>query len=156
MKTLIATLIATAVSAVAIAPASAAPVDKDGWTGSADGRVITYEGGPLAPDVEDTFAVTFTAPASTGGAAISASGYTATVLPRDRQAWARLCRLLTVGRLRVPKGECELRPQDLIDWGQGMEMLIHPPGRGQRPAWEGITRRLTDARNWTASNLLFR
>jgi uncharacterized protein YcnI len=44
----------------------AAPVDKDGWTGSADGRVITYEGGPLAPDVEDTFAVTFTAPDTVG------------------------------------------------------------------------------------------
>jgi DNA polymerase III alpha subunit len=76
---------------------------------------------------------------------VLASGYTVTVLPRDRQAWARLSRLLSVGRLRVPKGECELHPQDLIDWGQGMEMLIHPPGRGQRPAWEGITRRLTDA-----------
>jgi uncharacterized protein YcnI len=44
----------------------AAAVDKDGWTGSQDGRVVTYEGGPLASDVEDTFAVTFTAPSTVG------------------------------------------------------------------------------------------
>jgi DNA-directed DNA polymerase III PolC len=85
---------------------------------------------------------------------VLASGYTATVLPRDRQAWARLCRLLTLGRRRVPKGECELHPQDLIDWGQGMEMLIHPPGRGQRPAWEAVTRRLTEAFSGQCSLLM--
>jgi uncharacterized protein YcnI len=43
-----------------------APVDKDGWETSASGRVVTFEGGPLDAETEDTFAVTFTAPAEVG------------------------------------------------------------------------------------------
>ena len=50
-----------------------------------------------------------------------------TVLPRDRGAWGRLCRMLSLGQLRAPKGECRLELSDLLDWGQGMEMLVLPP-----------------------------
>ena len=42
MKTLIATLIATAVSAVAVAPASAAPVDKDAHRAAMDKAAADY------------------------------------------------------------------------------------------------------------------
>lgn len=73
---------------------------------------------------------------------VLADGFTVTVLPRDRAAWGRLCRMLTVGRRRVPKGECELHVQDLLDWGAGQEMLVHPPARGQRSAWDAVLRRL--------------
>ena len=41
-------------------------VDKDGWTGSVADGVVTYEGGPLPADREDTFSVSFTAPATVG------------------------------------------------------------------------------------------
>ena len=44
----------------------AQPVDKNGWTTSIDGRVVTFTGGSLGPTTTDTFAITFTAPAETG------------------------------------------------------------------------------------------
>lgn len=42
------------------------PVDKDGWAGSVAGDVVTFTGGPLPDDVEDQFAVRFTAPDEPG------------------------------------------------------------------------------------------
>ena len=56
-------------------------------------------------------------------------GFTVTCLPRDRAAWARLSRMISAGRLRAPKGECDLRFDDLLEWGEGQEMLLHPAGR---------------------------
>ena len=35
--------------------------------------------------------------------------------PQDRAAWGRLTKLLTRGNLRVEKGDCELRFEDLIE-----------------------------------------
>lgn len=55
------------------------------------------------------------------------NGFQVTCLPRDRAAWGRLCRLLSLGRLRAEKGDCRLELADLLDWGQGLEMLILPP-----------------------------
>ena len=54
-------------------------------------------------------------------------GIEITALPRDRAAWRRLCRLLTLGRTRAPKGDCHLTIEDLLDWGEGLALLIHPP-----------------------------
>ncbi len=53
------------------------------------------------------------------------SGFTATALPRDRPAWGRLCRLLTDGRRRAPKGQCFLDVDDLLEHGEGLELLLH-------------------------------
>ena len=39
--------------------------------------------------------------------------------PKDRAAYGRLCRILTAGNLRAPKGECHLRIEDLLDHGEG-------------------------------------
>ena len=55
-------------------------------------------------------------------------GFAVTALPRDRAAWGRLCRLLTLGRTRAPKGQCALTLDDLLDWGAGMVLLVHVPG----------------------------
>jgi len=60
---------------------------------------------------------------------VTRDGLTVTVLPRDRAAWGRLCRLLTLGRRRAAKGDCELTAEDLIEAGEGFEMLLHPPPR---------------------------
>ena len=35
-------------------------------------------------------------------------GFTATLLPKNRIGWGRLCRLISCGRLRVKKGTCDL------------------------------------------------
>jgi len=55
-------------------------------------------------------------------------------LPTDRGAYGRLCRLLTRGRRRAPKGDCHLRLADLVDprdgLGAGQISLILPPDVG--------------------------
>jgi error-prone DNA polymerase len=73
-------------------------------------------------------------------------GLTATLLPRDRAAWGRLCRLLTLGRRRAPKGDCELHLDDLLAWGAGHEILIHPPAAWPAPAaWTAAAARIAAA-----------
>ena len=42
------------------------------------------------------------------------------VWPTDRVAYGRLCRLLTTGNRRAPKGECHLDLADLLEWGDGL------------------------------------
>lgn len=61
-------------------------------------------------------------------------GFTATALPQDRAAWGRLCRLLTLGRTRAPKGQCDLDLADLLTWGEGLALLLHPP-QDRAPDW---------------------
>jgi len=54
------------------------------------------------------------------------TGFTVTALPVDRAGWGRLCRLLTLGRRRAVKGTCDLGLEDVLDWGAGLALLIHP------------------------------
>ena len=60
---------------------------------------------------------------------VLADGFAVTCLPRERAAWGRLCRMLSLGRLRATKGDCTLHLDDLTDWGEGLEMLVLPPDR---------------------------
>jgi len=53
--------------------------------------------------------------------------FTLTALPRDRAAWGRLCRILSLGRQRVQKGTCLLRVPDILEDGEGLDFLVHPP-----------------------------
>ena len=98
-----------------------------------------------APPSADIFTVPRLVPAAR---IVLEDGFTATLIPRDRAAWGRLCRLLTLGRRRAPKGDCLLRMEDLLDWGEGCEMLLHPlpqtptPDRGAH-GWVGQAQRLT-------------
>jgi DNA-directed DNA polymerase III PolC len=73
-----------------------------------------------------------------------AEGTELTALPRNRAGWARLCRLLTLGARRAPKGSCELHADDLGDLGD-LHLLLHPPaGRGLRrwlPQAKALARR---------------
>jgi error-prone DNA polymerase len=48
-------------------------------------------------------------------------------LPTDRDAWGRLCRLLTTGNRRAPKAECYLWLDDLIRHGEGQILILLPP-----------------------------
>lgn len=49
------------------------------------------------------------------------------VYPTDRDAYARLCTLLTVGKRRAPKGECHLTPHDVFEHAQGLIAIVDPP-----------------------------
>jgi len=75
-------------------------------------------------------------------------GFTLTAIPRDRAAWGRLSRLLTLGRRRSAKGSCLIRMGDVLEWGEGMELILHPPPDEDTPpkgadAWPGQAKRLT-------------
>ncbi len=48
------------------------------------------------------------------------------VWPTDRAAYGRLCRLLTEGNRRAPKGQCFLDLADLLEWGEGMMLGVVP------------------------------
>jgi error-prone DNA polymerase len=54
------------------------------------------------------------------------------VYPADREAYARLTRLLTLGQLRTGKGACELTWADFQEHADGLLPLIVPPDRLHR------------------------
>ena len=49
-------------------------------------------------------------------------------LPSDRDAYARLSRLLTMGKRRVVKGACHLEQRDLVECCKGMILIAIPQG----------------------------
>ena len=49
--------------------------------------------------------------------------------PSDREAFARLTRLLTVGQRRTGKGGCELHWEDFLQHAEGQLALIVPPAK---------------------------
>ena len=49
--------------------------------------------------------------------------------PQDRAAYARLCRLLTLGKRRAAKAECHLAYADLVEHGEGQLVVVLPPER---------------------------
>jgi len=71
-----------------------------------------------------------------------AEGVELTALPRDRAGWGRLCRLLSTGRLRAPKGGCHLAVADLLAGADGIALLLHPPEGGGLRDWTRHARRL--------------
>lgn len=48
------------------------------------------------------------------------------VFPENLAAYKNLCELLTLGKRRAVKGECELEISDLLKYGQGLLMIIVP------------------------------
>jgi error-prone DNA polymerase len=49
--------------------------------------------------------------------------------PSDREAFARLTRLLTVGQRRAEKGECHLSWKDFLEHADGQLALVVPPAK---------------------------
>jgi error-prone DNA polymerase len=47
--------------------------------------------------------------------------------PQDKAAYGRLCRMLSAGKLRAPKGDCYLTFDDLLKWQQGLLLVVIPP-----------------------------
>jgi len=48
------------------------------------------------------------------------------VYPKDRAAWGRLTRLLTIGNRRAPKGECWLDLDDFLAHAEGQQAIVAP------------------------------
>ena len=68
-------------------------------------------------------------------------------LPADRQAYGRLCRLLSAGQMRAEKGQCHLTFEDLAPAAAGQILIALPPASWtwKKPA--------TDASDPFADNL---
>ena len=88
--------------------------------------------------------------------------------PRDRAAWGRLTRLLTVGKDRVPHGDtseaakatnrCFLYYADLLEYGEGQLLLAVAPDRLDEGFRANIQRLKTDFRGraYLAANRRYR
>ncbi len=83
--------------------------------------------------------------------------------PKDRAAYGRLCRILTAGNLRAPKGECWLRLEDLLEHGEGLQIValspLSPCGRGVGGEGSGAVTRLaardpSPERGWSSRLLI--
>ncbi|HYA74795.1 MAG TPA: error-prone DNA polymerase, partial [Roseiarcus sp.] len=75
--------------------------------------------------------------------------------PIDRAAYGRLCRLLTKGNLRAPKGECHLNFEDLLEHGEGLQIVAMPPlGRGEGRILPRLREAFPD-RLWIGASLTY-
>ena len=79
--------------------------------------------------------------------------------PRDRAAYGRLCRLLTLGQQRAGKGRCRLHLQDLCAHAEGQVLIVLPP---PGPGTEAFAARLAVLRGrlsgpcYLAAHMLYR
>src|SRR6202790_3980824 len=55
-----------------------------------------------------------------------ADGMSVLAYPTDRPAYARLCRLLSVGKKRGGKAKCVLEWQDVLEYGEGLIAVLVP------------------------------
>jgi error-prone DNA polymerase len=62
----------------------------------------------------------------TGARLDLADGISLLAYPTDRAAYGRLSRLITLGRRRAPKGECELYRDDVLAHGEGFVFVALP------------------------------
>jgi error-prone DNA polymerase len=86
------------------------------------------------------------------------------VYPRHREAYGRLCQLLTRGKRgddlnKTRKGECHLKFDDLLEFADGQLLILTLPHRFDQAAALKILDRLRTSRAdgvWLAASLLYR
>ncbi|MEO0633647.1 MAG: error-prone DNA polymerase [Pseudomonadota bacterium] len=69
-----------------------------------------------------------------------------TAIPENRAGWRSLCRILSRGRLRAEKGQCDLTLSDLEDFPDGLHLLLWPQAQGVQDGaggWVQAAQRLT-------------
>src|SRR6266436_7071908 len=49
------------------------------------------------------------------------------VYPRNREAYGRLCQLLTYGKRKAEKGECHLKLDNLVEFSEGQLLVLVLP-----------------------------
>jgi error-prone DNA polymerase len=79
--------------------------------------------------------------------------------PRDRTAWGRLTRLLSLGKRRAEKGDCILRLADLMDFIAGLNLIVMAPARIEAAALQSLLARLREISGqsvWLAASMLYR
>jgi len=81
-------------------------------------------------------------PLCVGARLVPRDGPEVVVYPRDRAAYGRLCRLLTLGRRRAAKGDCELYVTDFAAYAEGQVALVMPPD--ELPLPESFAAQLAD------------
>lgn len=54
-------------------------------------------------------------------------GYSLLAYPRDRDAFGRLCTMLSIGKMRAAKGECHLQFQDVLEHCRNSIFALIPP-----------------------------
>ena len=69
-------------------------------------------------------------------------GMSLLVYPTDREAYARLCRLLTIGKKKAGKGKCHLDWQDVVEWNEGLLAVLVPDEADETAAFH--LRRLSE------------
>jgi len=76
------------------------------------------------------------------------------VYPRDRGAYGRLCRLLSLGKSRAPKGECFLSLADLLDpqYREGLLLIVMPQ---ENPASLKTLLARLGPNTWLAASMLY-
>jgi error-prone DNA polymerase len=86
------------------------------------------------------------------------------VYPRDREAYGRLCQLLTRGKRgddteKIEKGECHLKLDDLLEFSEGQLLVLVLPHRFEAARALKVLDRLREGRAdgvWLAASLLYR
>jgi error-prone DNA polymerase len=58
---------------------------------------------------------------------VTVDGFEVLTYPTDRQAYGRLCQLLTQGNLKAKKGQCHLTFEQILDAGEGQIFMALPP-----------------------------
>ncbi len=81
----------------------------------------------------------------TGVRLVTQEGFEAVTYPMDRDAYGRLCRLLTQGKRRAPKGECRFGLPDLLAVATGQLLIAMPPEGDPRALAAGDFARALDA-----------
>src|SRR5262249_10896861 len=78
---------------------------------------------------------------------------------QDRRAWGRLTRLLSVGKSRADKGECLLYVEDLVEYAEGLNLIVLPSERIGKTFVSLLVRLKTAATRrslWLAAGILYR
>jgi error-prone DNA polymerase len=77
--------------------------------------------------------------------------------PSDKHAWSRLTRLLSLGKQRAQKGDCHLGLADLLDWQEGLNLIVCPPAAADMaPTLLPRLREAAKGRVWLAASHLYR
>lgn len=80
--------------------------------------------------------------------------------PKDRAGWGRLTRLLSLGKRRAEKGKCLLGLPDLLEFIEGLNLILIPPVKVEADALLHVLERFKNAAShrsvWLAGSLLYR
>jgi error-prone DNA polymerase len=84
-----------------------------------------------------------------GARLITTDGFEAVCYPTDRAAYGRLCRLLTLGNRRAPKGQCHFTFEEILATSESQIFIAMPP-REITPTFE---ERLSTLANTACGNV---